>query len=479
MTRSPRLFVAAASLCCGFAVAQSNQPGTAKPLAPAAGAIEFNPKPFRVESMGLTILLPVGANASSTSIGAQSALEIIGPDNLWYVAARIVESSDLKLNLSEVAETNLRSQFGEGVLMVGNVGSSGATLLERVQNLQVGTLPAERFYVLGPADEKDKKKVRLVYGVTFIKLGPGRFAYFETSMGEPQFERGRPQIEATVATAQFADKPALEAAQRALFDAGAKFLESVNEAKLRSVIEDSKETWWRLYVPAKTGADADARELGYRRIRMFIGKRGQIDPKRDPKTFRGADNDEGYLVQVDFRGILGDNNEILTDSQGMFFLSLDRSQETWALTTRVRDGKTDKTSDEIGHRIGNQIKLKKADGRDATLLVPDKTYVSRMETFVLHRLLVLSRLTTEFAFNTYSSESELVDIRRESVDQPVDKPGIYRITSRLGEGTQPQISTLKENGELLFADMGGGVRVEPTSKEQLLWLWKSKGLPLD
>lgn len=479
MTRSPRLFVAAASLCCGFAVAQSNQPGTAKPLAPAAGAIEFNPKPFRVESMGLTILLPVGANASSTSIGAQSALEIIGPDNLWYVAARIVESSDLKLNLSEVAETNLRSQFGEGVLMVGNVGSSGATLLERVQNLQVGTLPAERFYVLGPADEKDKKKVRLVYGVTFIKLGPGRFAYFETSMGEPQFERGRPQIEATVATAQFADKPALEAAQRALFDAGAKFLESVNEAKLRSVIEDSKETWWRLYVPAKTGADADARELGYRRIRMFIGKRGQIDPKRDPKTFRGADNDEGYLVQVDFRGILGDNNEILTDSQGMFFLSLDRSQETWALTTRVRDGKTDKTSDEIGHRIGNQIKLKKADGRDATLLVPDKTYVSRMETFVLHRLLVLSRLTTEFAFNTYSSESELVDIRRESVDQPVDKPGIYRITSRLGEGTQPQISTLKENGELLFADMGGGVRVEPTSKEQLLRLWKSKGLPLD
>jgi hypothetical protein len=479
MNRLAHRTLAALSVCCSVAFAQNNQPNAGRPLAPAAGAIEFNPKPFRVESMGLTISLPKDANASSTSIGAQSALEIIGPDNLWYVAARIVESGDLKLSLAEVAETNLRTQFGDGVLMVGNVGSSGATLLERVQNLQVGTLPAERFYVLGPQDGKDAKKVRIVYGVTFIKLGPGRFAYFETSMGEPQFEKARPQIEATVATAQFADKPALEAAQRALFDAGAKFLEGVDEAKLRAVIADSQETWWRLYVPAKTGADADAKELGYRRIRMFVGKRGQIDPKRDPKSFRGADNDEGFLVQVDVRALLGDNNEILTDSQGMFFLSLDRSQETWALTTRVRDGKSDKTSDEIGHRIGNQIKLKKADGRDATLLVPDKTYVSRMETFVLHRLLVLSRLTTEFAFNTYSSETELVDIRRESVEQPADKPGIYRITSRLGEGTQPQIATLKQNGDLLFADLGSGVRIEPTSKDQLLRLWKSKGLPLD
>lgn len=476
MTRSIGLLIVASSLCCGLALAQNNPP--AKPLAPAAGALEFNPKPFRVESMGLTISLPKDANASSTSIGAQSALEIIGPGNQWYVAARIVESSDLKLSLSEVAETNLRAQMGDGVLMVGNVGASGATLIERTQNLQIGTLPAERFYVLGPLNE-DPKKVRLIYGVTFIKIAPGRFAYFETSLGEPQFEKARPQIEATVATAQFADKPALEAAQRALFDAGAKFLETVDEAKLRAVVADSKETWWRLYIPAKTGADADAKELGYRRIRVSMGKRGEIDSKRDPKDFRGADNDEGYLIRVDFRGILGDNNEVLTDSRGTFFLALDRSQETWTLTTRVRDGKSDKVSDEIGVRIGNQIKLKKADGRDATLLVPDKAYLSRLETFLLHRMLVLSRLTTEFAFHTYSSETELLDIRRESVEQPAEKPGIFRITSRLGEGTQPQVATLKANGDLLFADLGGGVRIEPTSLDQLVRLWKSKGLPLD
>jgi hypothetical protein len=479
MIRSARVLLAASSLCCGVVLAQNNAPAndtSTSPLAPAAGALEFNPKPFRVESMGLTISLPKDANASSTTIGAQSALEIIGPANAWYVAARIVESSDLKLTLSEVAETNLRAQMGDGVLMVGSVGANGSTLIERTQNLQIGTLPAERFYVLGP---KDEKKVRLVYGVTFIKISAGRFAYFETSLGEPQFEMARPQIEATVATAQFADKPALEAAQRALFDAGARFLETVDENKLRAIVADSKETWWRLYVPAKMGADADAKELGYRRIRVSMGKRGQIDPKRDPKDFRGADNDEGYLVQVDFRGILGDNNEILTDSRGTFFLTVDRSQETWALTTRVRDGKSDKVSDEIGHRIGSQIKIKKADGRDATLLVPEKTYLSRLETFLVHRLLVLSRLTTEFAFHTYSSETELVDVRRESVEQPADKPGIYRITSRLGEGTQPQVATMKANGDLLFADLGGGVRIEPTSLEQLVRLWKSKGLPLD
>jgi hypothetical protein len=38
---------------------------------------------------------------------------------------------------------------------------------------------------------------------------------------------------------------------------------------------------------------------------------------------------------------------------------------------------------------------------------------------------------------------------------------------------------MKANGDLLFADLGGGVRIEPTSLEQLVRLWKSKGLPLD
>jgi hypothetical protein len=447
-----------------------------------AGTVRFESKPFRVESMGLTIELPLGSQASASSIANQSAVQIIGPQSRWLAASRILESSDLKLTIQQVVDANLRTQIGSDTAIVGETGPNGAQLIERSQNLVIGTLPAERFYVLGTANTgtKDEKKPRLVYGLTFIKLGPGRFASFEASCGEADFDKAKPELEAMIATAKFADAASLESSRRAYLDAGAKFLQSIDDKALRKALAESGEVWWRIYKPEKTGADADARELGYRRLRASIGKRGMIDPGRDPKTYSGADLDEGYVLQVDFRGILGENGDILTDSQGVFFLSLDRTQEVWTLSTRVREGKKkDTTSNEFGQRIGNRLVVRKGEGRATDLVLPPTAYISRVEAMLLHKLLVGSRLTSEFAFQSYSSETQLIEMRRDSVEQPADKPNIYRITTRMGETGPAQIATLKANGDLLFADMGDGVRIEPTTLDKLVRLWKTKGLPMD
>ena len=365
-------------------------------------------------------------------------------------------------------------------MVAGDIGPTGAQLLERSQNLVIGSLPAERFYVLGPKsdDPKTAGRPRLVFGVTFIKLAPGRFGVFEVSCAEGDYEKVKPEIEAMIATAQFADAGSVESAKRALLDAGDKFLKGLDGPALVSAAQQAKETWWRMYIPSSTGADADAKEIGYRRIRTSIGKRGQIDPARDPKSFKGADLDEGILVQVDFRGILGETGDILTDSTGIFFQTLDRKEETWTLSTRVRQGKSDRTSQELGSRTGNQITVRK-DEKSNKLIVPETAYLSRVEAFLLQRMLVNSRLTADFGFQIYSSESDLIEIRRESVEQPADKPKIYRITTKTGDGAASQVATLRENGDLIFADLPGGVRVEPTSLDQLMRLWKSKGLPLD
>ncbi|MBS0186788.1 MAG: hypothetical protein JSS51_01895 [Planctomycetes bacterium] len=463
-------------------LAQPNPTPTPAPThAPTAGAVRFTEKPLRVESMGLTMSLPVGSSASSTAIAKQSALQVTGPDNKWLAGARVLESSDLALSIEQVADANLKTQLGVETMVVGGTGPTGAQLIERSQNLVIGSLPAERFYVLGPksTDPKMAGRPRLVYGVTFIKLGPGRFACFETSCGEGDLDRAKPEMEAMIATASFVDAASLESSRRALLDAGDKFLRGVDETALRAAVSESKETWWRLYVPSKTGADADAKEIGYRRIRVSLGQRGQLDPSRDPKKFTGADLDEGVLVQVDFRGILGEAGDTLTDSQGVFFLTLDRKEEMWSLSTRVRNPKTDKTSTELGTRKGNQLIVKRTDKPATTLIVPDQAYLSRVETFLVHRMLIDAKLATEFAFNTYSSESDLIDIRRELVEQPADKPRLYRMTTKMGDGTTVQSAMFRDTGDLIFADLPGGVKVEPSKLDALARLWKSKGLPLD
>jgi len=453
----------------------------AAPASPTFGAVRFNEKPLRVETMGLTMSLPVGASASSTAIGNLAAVQVTGPDSKWMSGARVLESSDLNLTLQQVADTNLKTQLGADTVMVGAEGPSGAQLIERSQNLVIGTLPAERFYVLGPKDTDPKHagRPRLIYGVTFIKLGAGRFACFESSCGETDLDRAKPEMEAMIATASFIDAASLESSKRALLDSGDRFMKGLDAAALRSAALEAKETWWRLYVPAKTGADADAKEVGYRRIRTSIGKRGQLDPNRDPAKFTGADLDEGILVQVDFRGVLGESSDALTDSQGIFFQTFDRKEEMWSLSTRVRQAKNDRTSTELGTRRGNQLTVKRTDRPATTLIVPERAYLSRVESFLVQRMLIAARLNTEFAFNTYSSETDLIEIRREMVEQPPDKPKFYRVTTRMSDGAPAQVAMCRENGELVFADLPGGVKVEPTSLERLVKMWKSKGLPLD
>ncbi|MBN8597003.1 MAG: hypothetical protein J0L78_04940 [Planctomycetes bacterium] len=479
------------SLCCnaiGQGSGKLSGGGSSTPAgaptttpAPTIGAVRFNEKPLRVETMGLTMSLPVGSSASSTAIANQAAVQVTGPDSKWMSGARVLESSDLNLTLQQVADANLRTQLGADAVIVGGEGPTGAQLIERSQNLIIGALPAERFYVLGPKDPDPKHagRPRLVYGVTFIKLAPGRFACFESSCGEADLTRSKPEMEAMMATASFVDAASLESSKRALLDAGDHFLKGLDEAALRSAALEAKETWWRLYVPSSTGADMDAKEVGYRRIRTSIGKRGQLDPTRDPKKFAGADLDEGILVQVDFRGVLGESNDALTDSQGIFFQTFDRKDEMWSLSTRVRQGKNDRTSTELGTRKGNQLTVKRTDRPATTLIVPDRAYLSRVESFLVQRMLIGARLTTEFGFNTFSSESDLIEVRREQVEQPADKPKFYRVTTRLGSGAPTQVAMCRENGELVFADLPGGVKVEPSSLDKLAKLWKSKGLPLD
>ncbi|MBL8877427.1 MAG: hypothetical protein JNM86_16670, partial [Phycisphaerae bacterium] len=120
------------SLCCnaiGQGSGKLSGGGSSTPAgaatttpAPTIGAVRFNEKPLRVETMGLTMSLPVGSSASSTAIANQAAVQVTGPDSKWMSGARVLESSDLNLTLQQVADANLRTQLGADAVIVGGEG---------------------------------------------------------------------------------------------------------------------------------------------------------------------------------------------------------------------------------------------------------------------------------------------------------------------------------------------------------------------
>src|SRR5690606_4655437 len=118
---------------------------------------------------------------------------------------------------------------------------------------------------------------------------------------EPNFEEAKEAYEVAVASAEFTDPALVSAARHAAIEAGATFLAGLREQDYLEAIERVDGRLERLYIPSETGADADATEMGYRRFRARVGKRGEIDQTAARREWGAVENEEGYIVQLDFR----------------------------------------------------------------------------------------------------------------------------------------------------------------------------------
>lgn len=492
------LFLAAA------AVAQPQtkpgQPG-ASPAAvtPPAGAVEFAETPFRIHSIGLTMYLPAGAAAQTSGSGTKVSAQIVARDSTWLVNLQAPQTSNLQTDTNTVA-TEVLNQLLASVgiperkivdgKIVERVLSTKATIVEPVKALVIPTenpqdqRPASRFYVRLPRGEGELGVIR---GYTVFQVAPGRFVTFDMTTPEDSFAKARPLYEAMIAKARFADPEALAAARGQMIDSGMELLTRLTPSDYEAACATQRDQWYRLYQPAPGGADADAKEIGYRRVRAAKDFRGELDPKRPESKWSAADRQEGYVVRIDARVLEGD---LIIDSVGVYFMTPDRREEAWTLQTVIKDPKARKpvTWTEVGGRLEGKMTVMtdgSQESKGAQPMVPDLGYLNQVESFLLPQLLIQHRRADakgregEYGFYSYQSEFGNVRLRRDTLGEAQDRAGAWLLTTQMNEDRPAQVSIYNERGELIQTKLANGNIWVPIQLDRLAELWRSKGHPMN
>jgi hypothetical protein len=487
----------ALALGTGPAVAQTEKRNPGPPAIPVT--VEFADEPHRIESVGLTVLLPVGSTAQSQRVGPHTKVRVAPapPDETWLVNIDTPLSRDGNLTAAQVAEGVLKQVLesvgvslrkpdpGKGI-ETKSVETAGQ-VLERRDTVQVPGCPApgSRFYVRLPRGPEEAPVVR---GYTVFPAGSGRFVTFELLTTEPEFPRTRQIYESTVATARLEDAGALAASRGAAIEAGTALLGGTTPEDLRAIIADRGEAWYRIYKEAPTKADGDATEIGYQRVRFWSGHRGEIDPSRERSRWSAADRQDGFLVRIEGRSVL--DGQII-DSRGAYFMTPDRTEEVWTIQMAIRDVPSGPGARRSPVQTWTETGARSARGMSVTVsgvgrsseaarpVVPDQGYINQVESLLLPQLLVRRGQPGEYGFYLYQSEFGNVRLRRDVLEAVPDAPGVWRITTRLTEDKEPRVSLYKSTGDLISTRMADGTIVEPATRPRLLDLWRSKGLPLD
>ncbi len=454
--------------------ARSDRPA-AKAQAPG---VRLAGSPLRVPAIGLTMHVPEGCTSQTTSFSTNTLttiqpLEDVG---VFTVQGRVTSDPDSTPQLvGDGIIEKILADYGE-VGPAGQVARSKARVLSRNSNLMIGELPADRFYIeLPPKRSVDAAPVQ---GYTIVIPEPGRVVIFQALTTTDAFDRAREMYETCAATAVFEDPGDLATRRAASIRAGVRVIEDFTPEDYRAVFETFGTRWERLFAPAQSSADIDATEHGYRRIKAWVGRRGELNPEKEPARWSNADQEPGYLLQID--ALLLDDL-LRVDTKAVYFMSMDRESEAWTVRMAIKQNGQTGQWIETGARQGHSMSVTTTHGSSAPTvvrpLVQGEGYISMVETYMLAPLLAHAGIPADFAFYTYQSRDGTIRMRSDSVERAGSTS--WKITSRLNEDAPPQFAYLTDEGEPIRTELADGRIWEPTSYEKLVRLWRDKGLPLD
>jgi len=464
------------------------------PLAPAQTAakdadtvggitvVEFADQPITVESIGLSMEVPVGVRTSQTTIGSRATTQITSKDTTWLLNIQSPRTSNVLTTTSDVVDEVVLQLFrAAGVIydkakvdLSNPVGFTGKILVPKASIKLASGLEGTRIYIGLPPTDGFPAVVR---GYTVFKISESQFATFEVVVIESEWAAAKVVTEAMIATSQFADAGTVNTDRRAGIVAGSTLFSQMSPETLGSVVDAQPERWERLYKPGATGAAIDDTEIAYRRI---TSKRGT---KADVGGTGSGSRTKGFIVQIDARAIF---EKQVVDSRGIYFVSEARDSELWNVHITVRDLKTranSRTVFELGARDGGSMSVQvQADGGKDKLIRPTiagEGYISQVESWLLPQILVQSQIPTNYAFYAYQSDPEAISLRQDVLERLPGDSGLWRLTSTLGDKSRSQISTYETDGTLVKTQMPDGSVWEPTTADGLMRLWRDKSLPTD
>ncbi len=457
---------------------------------PVCAQPELSDTEITLPAVGLHTTLPVGATRSSYQIAGRGTDRITLPG-----VAALVNLSDRQLTqtqtLKEVADSIIRDLLASVSSLNVDPSAPSETrpglqtakgrLLSR-ETRDINGWHAEVFYIqIASVGSEDSA---LGYAV-FMPTG-NTVALFELKTTVSEFDRAKPYFELMVNATRIVD-PAQASAQRALgVEAGLAFFQSLTADDFEATIKKLGDDWRfeRFYQASPTGSDSEGTELGYMRTRFLTGTRGDLKTGSDRGSSGPGDRQKGYLVFQEARIL---NDDQIVDIAARYFVSPDRSQESWTIRQSVKSVKDPKARAssvvvETGVRNRSDLTISRVSGggpiQTLTPAIEGVGYVSRAEVLLLPYLLMQKGSAGDYRFYAFNQQADRVTLRVNTLEAPTPERPTWKHTSSPSEGSLGQTAFYTSNMELVRAEQGDDQVWEPITLRRLYDLWTEKGLPL-
>jgi hypothetical protein len=423
-------------------------------------------------------------------VGDRQTVQIVPENSTWILNIQTPQTTNEAATIQEAMDQTIRLIQGSNAVTNADPkktpeseyfdNSVEAKLIEKTDNLNLPGGAAGRFYIAVPRGDKSY----INKGYTIFKPTAHQFVVFEFICHDVDFAKLRGAYETIVGTANFEKSDSIMLTRGSAIKAGQALLATLSEQDYAAAMGD-KELWFRLYRPAKSGMKVDDTEIGYKGLKFWKGKRGEINPDKARSKWTKSDQQDGYLAQLRTR-VIRENNEII-DAVSIAFMTADRNEETWMIVTSVKDpnGQESGHATETGARNKSDIMISKAEARRPAMTLnppmPPEGYLSQFEWMILPRLLVQKKALVETGFYWWGdyvgADGGSVSFHKCTLTQ---QGPLMNLTITARDAAQSQTSTYNEKGEFIRSEFNGGSLVwEPTELAPLKHLWEQKGLPVD
>jgi len=488
MTHTPNIlrtslvpFLIAGWCATGVVAAQDSKGGAAGSGA-SVEPVELSSAPTDLDTLGARIYLPTDASAQTTIIAGGRSKTVITPEDQSYVIQVFSSISGNKALTAQEALSAVVDQRKRQLELEPAQGRPGESLVQevdRTDNLSLGGMPAARSYLclLAPPEKSVP-----VTGYTMVNTAPGRFLIVQLDCSSAVFERSRRVYETVCAATQFPAMQELDTERTAAIVAGRDFLSSISNDDLDRALE-SEPQFVRIFVPSPTKSPNDAREVGYQKVEIRKGQLGELDPSRSKSAWSVDEREMGYLVRSDARML---QDQYVFDSRAIYFLSLDRQRESWAVLVEQKTGasvsKTTQTLVRSGTRMSVRTERSGFPAQAKDFDLPEGQYISAVERYmppkiVAHRMEPGTPAYLKMAFYSFDGSSETVTLRHETFARNGD--GNWVCETRPGEEQPSWTSTYSADGALVSRLIPPLQVMEPTTRERIQSLWKNKSLPIE
>lgn len=484
MNRTMRRSFASAALAIALTSSTQGEPPPATAPQPAQGA-ESEPRlisqqAVSFQNLGLSIHLPEDSLIQSTSMeGMRSSIVVRPPEGAanWVIQLHNSLSSDPDLSpttvIDDIIQQWRRTRLAKDACTGDEVGSY-VRVFGRMDDLVIGDAPARRVYLDVPSEPAVP-----VTGFTVIQTGPSRFVIAQLDSPRQAFDGGaRHLYETVVASARFVDQSAAASDRAALVLAGDAFIQSTNAEDLEACLAEAPE-YFRVYRPSPTGVASDAEEVAWQRIQLRLGQLGELSPEKSKDGWGSDEREFGYLARVDARSFVQGS---ILDSEGIFYLSRDRLRERWSIRNVVSKGESRQFLTLTAVRRDRRMTiLTEQSGQAPRQLdydLPEQGYLSKVELYVLPRLIARREAALALGFYVYDPALGKLTLRREifsRTEGPTSDPasgGWRQETFYSEDALSPAVALLDPVGRILRQDMGEGKISEPIEQARLQQIWK-------